>query len=358
VTTSVSNPLLSLQQTWPLPQNPRPVVILGAGGIVNDAHMPAYLQANIPVVGLYDVSPDRAKATASKWGIPNVYATLAQAAAAQGVVYDIAVPPEFILGLLQGLKPGSTVIMQKPMGRDIQEARLIRDICREKKLHACVNFQLRFSPNMLAIRDAIAKGLLGQVTDIDMSLNLYTPWGLWPFLEKLQRGEILVHSIHYLDAIRAIAGDPIGVYARTIKHPDAPKVPHGKSSIILNYGPSIRCNLSLNHCFPFGPHHTWCTFRVVGTKGAAFAKLGVNLNYPKGEPDELQIITQGQPWTTVPLMGNWFPEAFTGIFSHVQRFATGQDKTLITNFEDAYRTMALVEACFISDASGGTPLPD
>jgi predicted dehydrogenase len=353
-----SNPLLSLQQTWPLPKNPRPVVILGAGGIVNDAHMPAYKKAGIPVIGLYDVSPDRARATASKWQIPDVYPTLADAAKVPNAVFDVAVPPEFILELLQGLAPGSAVIVQKPMGRDLNEARKIRDLCRAKTLNMSVNFQLRFAPNMLAIRDAIAKGLLGTVTDIDMSLNLYTPWGLWPFLEKLKRGEILVHSIHYLDAIRAIAGDPLGVYARTLKHPDAPKVPHGKSSIILNYGENPRCNLSLNHCFPFGPDHTWCTFRVVGTKGAAFAKLGVNLNYPKGEPDQLQIITQGQRWTNVPLAGNWFPDAFTGIFSNFHRYLAGDDKTLLTHFEDAYRTMSLVEACFISDASGGTPLPE
>lgn len=355
---SQENPLLNLQQTWPTPTRPRPVVILGTGGIVNDAHMPAYRKLGIPVVGVYDVSPERAAATAAKWSIPSVFKSLDEAARVDGAVYDIAVPPEFIAGLLEGLRPGSTVVMQKPMGRDIQEARQIRTLCRDKKLNASVNFQLRFAPNMIALRDAIAKGLLGTVTDIEMSLNLFTPWGLWPFLEKLKRGEILVHSIHYLDAIRAFAGDPVGVYARTIKHPDAPKVPHGKSTIILNYGENPRCCLTLNHCFPFGPKHSWCTFRVVGTKGAAFLKLGVNLNYPVGEPDELEIITQGQPWTKVPLVGSWFPDGFVGLFSNIHRQATGEDTATLTNFEDAYRTMSVVEACFISDATGGIPLPD
>jgi len=38
-----------LMQAWPLPTNPRPVVILGAGSIVRDAHLTAYKQANIPI---------------------------------------------------------------------------------------------------------------------------------------------------------------------------------------------------------------------------------------------------------------------------------------------------------------------
>ena len=50
---------------------------------------------------------------------------------------------------------GAAVLMQKPMGRDLDDARRIRAICRERKLVAAVNFQLRFAPNMLALRDAL-----------------------------------------------------------------------------------------------------------------------------------------------------------------------------------------------------------
>ena len=40
----------SLVQSWPLPANPRPIVIFGAGSIVGDAHFPAYRKAGFPVV--------------------------------------------------------------------------------------------------------------------------------------------------------------------------------------------------------------------------------------------------------------------------------------------------------------------
>ena len=46
---------MQLKKSWPLPSFPKPIVIIGAGGIVNDAHMPAYLKANFDVLGLYDV---------------------------------------------------------------------------------------------------------------------------------------------------------------------------------------------------------------------------------------------------------------------------------------------------------------
>ncbi len=43
--------------------------------------------------------------------------------------------------------------------------------------------------------------------------------------------------------------------------------------------------------------------------------------------------------------------------SNLQRFAAGEDPELITSVEDAWHTMALVEACFTSSAALATPVP-
>ena len=79
-------------------------------------------------------------------------------------------------------------------------------------------------------------------------------------------------------------------------------------------------------------------------------KIGVLLNYPRGEPDELWI-NSGEGWTEVPLVGGTFPDAFMGIMSNLQRFATGEDESLRTSVDDAGHTMALAEACFCSNES-------
>jgi hypothetical protein len=43
--------------------------------------------------------------------------------------------------------------------------------------------------------------------------------------------------------------------------------------------------------------------------------------------------------------------------SNLQRFAAGEDEVLLTSVEDAWHTMALVEACFRSSAAPATPVP-
>jgi len=62
-------------------------------------------------------------------------------------------------------------------------------------------------------------------------------------------------------------------------------------------------------------------------------------------------------WKTVPLDGSWFPHAFIGTMASVMRRADGETTELPTSIEDAFQTMAVVEACYESTAHGGTPIP-
>lgn len=350
-----TTPVSELRQAWPRPSQPRPIVIIGAGGIVNDAHLPAYRLADFPVAGIFDIDRSRADALAAKWGL-KVFTSLAEAAVVAGAVFDLAIPPAAHLDVLSALPGGSAALVQKPMGRDLTEATHILKLARELKLTAAVNFQLRFAPMMLALADALERGLLGRLIDVEIHLNILTPWHLFPFLKGLPRIEIAVHSIHYFDFIRSLLGNPTGVSARTMGHP-ASDMAQTRTSAILDFGKDVRCTLSINHDHDFGRRFQDSTFRFEGEQGVAVAKMGILLNYPHGEPDELWIAQKGGDWTEVPLEGGWFPHAFIGVMSNLQRFAAGEDPTLITSVEDAWHTMALVEACFVSSAAPATPVP-
>lgn len=344
-----------LTQSWPLAQKPRPVVIFGAGSIVRDAHLTAYHLANIPVAGIYDPDTEKARQLCDEWGIPFI-ASEADALAQKDVCFDLATPPAIHAALLEKIPQGSPVLIQKPMGSNLADATRILSICCERELIAAVNFQLRFAPMMLALQDAIDSGYLGTLVDFDAWLALDTPWHLWQFLESLDRVEIAVHSIHYLDFVRAILGNPNGVHAKTVSHPRS-NVAQSRTAAILDYGDDVRCCLSINHDHFFGRKFQACEFRICGTDGAAYVKLGVNLDYPRGEPDELWIYPAGaNDWTQVDLSGSWFPEAFAGRMANLQRFANGEDTELISSVEDAWHTMALVESAFTSSATNATPI--
>lgn len=339
----------TLQQYWPAPAERRPIVIFGAGSITRDAHLPAYAAGGYEIAGIYD--PDQARA--ADLGHP-VLASVEEAARIPGAVFDLATPPAAHAGILRALPEGAQVLIQKPMGMDLTGATEILRVCRDRNLLAAVNFQLRFAPMMVALHDAIARGWLGEIVDVEMHGVMATPWRLWQFLDGLPRIEITMHSIHYLDSIRMLLGDPLGVHAKSIGHPSH-EVAQTRTTAILDYGDRIRCALSINHDWDFGRPHQACELRVAGTEGAAWLQLGVNLDYPRGEPDILRIRPRGGDWTDVALEGRWFPEAFTGRMHNLQR-ATAGEEPLIAGVEDAWKTMALVEAAYASSARPATPI--
>jgi predicted dehydrogenase len=344
-----------LRQSWPAPSHPKPIVTIGAGSIVVDAHFPAYRKAGFPIAGVYDIDAAKAKSVADKFGVSKLFSSLDEALATDAI-FDLATPPGAHRSVLERVPVGSGVLIQKPMGGDLSQATEILKVCRDRKLVAAVNFQLRFAPMMLAVRDALDRKLLGRLVDAEVHLAIDTPWGLFAFLKGLPRVEIAVHSIHYLDLIRSFLGDPRGVHAKTIGHP-ASDMAQTRTTAILDYGDEVRSAMSINHNHAFGRKHQAAEFRFDGTEGAAYAKLGLLLDYPRGEPDELWIRSKGESvWAEVPLRGSWFPDAFIGRMANLQRFCSGEDTHLIASIEDAWTTMALVEAAFESSAKPATPL--
>src|SRR5215470_6081252 len=209
-----------LRQAWPIPSNPRPIVVVGAGSIVRTAHLPAYQRLGLPIAGIFDIRSEAARDTARAFTLPCVFATLDEAAAHVGAAFDVAVPGDQIASVVSRLPQGAPVLIQKPMGEDLAAARRILATCRDRHLVAALNFQLRFSPNMLALADLVKSGRLGTLTDIEVRIVDRQPWEQWSFLEGAPRLEVLYHSIHYLDTIRAIAGEPRGVMCRAIAHPE------------------------------------------------------------------------------------------------------------------------------------------
>ncbi len=347
-----------------LPKRKLLIYSIGAGGIVSDAHLPAYELAGFSVAGIYDLDFDKASKVASQFQIAKVYKSqeeLVKAARQQDCVFDVAVPGDAVLKVLQKLPDESNVLIQKPMGNDLAQARAILDLCRKKKLNAGVNFQLRYAPYINEARKMIDKGLIGELCDITFDINVFTPWHLWDFLFKLPRVEILYHSIHYVDLIRTFFGNPQKVYAKTVKHPAMKELASVRTSMILDYGEMVRANILTNHAHNFGPDQQHSYVKFEGTEGAIKIKIGLLMNYPKGEPDRFEyvLIEEGKTpvWQSKTIEGTWFPHAFIGSMAQIMLSANGTIDQPDNSVEDCIYTMAAVEAAYESSATGGTAMP-
>jgi len=343
-------------QAWPRPEAPVPVGLVGAGGIARIAHLPAYARIGVKVAAVHDKDQAAARKLARDFGIPDVCATLEELSEREYAIYDVATPAEAQAEVLQGLPDGCAVLLQKPLGVDLAHAKRIAAIARRKGLVVALNFQLRFAPNVLALKSLLARGVLGRVHDIEVRENTWTPWSTWSFLAGIPRMEILYHSIHSLDLVRHLLGEPLGVHCLADRDPAFPDHADTRCEAILAYE-AARASVRTLHSRRLVGRHAMSQIQVSGTNGTAVLKAGVNLAYPHGEPDALWVQCGRAPGAEVPLRGNWFIEAFEGPMSNLQRHVSGEDAELVSPLEDALRTMAVVEACYRSATARPTPIP-
>jgi len=341
-----------------LPQQPVPIVIIGAGGIVGDAHLPAYKKAGFKVFGITNRTRARAEKLAAEWGIPHVYDTVDEAVAhaPANAVYDITIMPEQFVETLNKLPDGCGVLIQKPMGDYFWQSKEILEVCRRKKLAAAINCQLRFAPYVNAARHMIDQGMIGELYDMEVRVTLQTPWELFPFVMVHPRLEIQYHSIHYIDLVRSFLGDPISVMAKTLKHP-AKALSSSRTTILFDYGDTMHAVVNTNHDHSFGAHNQESFIKWEGTTGAIKARMGLLMDYPHGVPDKFEycIVQEGKApeWKEIKLEGSWFPDAFIGTMSSLMRYKSGESDVLPTSVEDVIKTMAVVESAYISSDNGG-----
>lgn len=340
------------------PSDPVPIVLVGAGGIARDAHLPAYRKAQFPVAALVDLDERRAGALAAEFDVPSTYADIDAAVAGHGrdVVYDVAVMPDAFGSILEALPDGAAVQLQKPLGYTYAQGCALVEIIRRKHLVAAVNTQLRFAPHVAEARRLIASGAIGELIDLEVLVRVETRWELFPSVFNLDRMEMPMHSVHYVDLVRSFVGDPTGVSAITTAHPDK-QLASTRSAYLLHYSDRpLRVTISTNHDHTFGPEHQEAAVLWHGTTGAIRAQLGLLLDYPRGGPDLLEVTT-GDSWQEVEVAGSWFPDAFIGSMGALQRYVTGEADALPTAATDALRTMAVLEAAHAAGQAGGHPLP-
>jgi len=326
---------------------------IGAGMIMAECHLAAYRKAGFDVRALASRTRSHAEEVARRWSIPLVHDTPNDLIADPEIeIIDIAFPPDQQPELIRqalAMPHVRAVLAQKPLALTLDEARRLRDEARNAGKILSVNQNMRYDQSMRVLKQILAQGLLGEPVFAQIDMHAIPHWQ--SFLEGYDRLTLANMSVHHLDVLRYLFGEPESVTSIARKDPRT-QFEHGDGLVAttLQYKGGLLAT-SLEDVWS-GPreegyeddqHIRW---RVEGTAGTARGTIG----WPTGTPSTLSFAsrhgTHGK-WVTPTWTSMWFPDAFIGVMEQLQHALRTQTPPALS-VQDNVRTMALVEAAYRS----------
>lgn len=327
--------------------------IIGCGGIVNYAHLPAYREAGFKVVACYDQNPEAAQRTATEHEIRRVAASVEEILNDPAIdIVDIAVTPWAQAAIAkEAIAAGKHVLCQKPLADSFASAVELVDISQAQGVHVAVNQQMRWDAGIAVSKQLIEQGAIGIPADVRIETSVRTPWHMWPWMANSPRLEIMYHSIHYQDSLRYLCGDPAAVSSLHSRWPGQPEVGETRTLTTFIYDDDRRVTIDVNH-------HNWsedayARFRFLGTEGIIEGTLGLLYDYPTGRVDTLRYASRQEPdrWHDAALTTWWIPDAFVGPMASLMT-AIQTDGEPVTSAKDNLGTLQTVFAAYRSAEEG------
>ena len=178
--------------------------ILGCGGIVKGAHLPAYNKHKLRVVGVYDIKSEATVGVKEKFGVEQVFGSVDELLAHPDIqVVDIGTHPAQRVELIQkSLAAGKHVLAQKPLALDVGAARECVQEAKRKGLKLAVNQNGRWAPAWRIATLLLQKGLVGDVVGVTHLYDFNFGWtvGQWP--DDIAHFAIYDYSVHWIDITR------------------------------------------------------------------------------------------------------------------------------------------------------------
>jgi predicted dehydrogenase len=326
---------------------------VGAGMIMAECHLAAYRRAGFPVVAIGSRTKAHAAAVAERWGIRKVHDTPSAVIADPSIeILDLAFPPDQQPALIRHALRQSHIkgiLAQKPLALTLAEAKAIRDEAAATGIVVSVNQNMRYDQAMRVLSQILARGELGQPVFAQIDMHAIPHWQT--FLAEYDRLTLSNMSVHHLDVLRFLFGEPVEIYTAARTDPRT-RFAHtdGITASTLTFESGLLA-VSLEDVWS-GPRQEgfesdiWIRWRVEGTDGVAQGTIG----WPTSTPSTLRYAstrTTAGKWRAPSWDTMWFPDAFAGVMEQLQyAVATGTPPAL--SVADNVKTMALVEAAYRS----------
>ncbi|MBH0110143.1 Gfo/Idh/MocA family oxidoreductase [Salinibacterium sp. NG22] len=192
--------------------------VLAPGGIATDWVAAMHANTDQRVVAVASRSADRAAEFARKHGIGRSYGSYDQLVADPEVdIIYVAAPNIFHRPLaLLAISAGKHVLIEKPLGIDAADARVIVDAARAAGVFAMEAMWTRFLPQTTIIAQLLAEGELGdlKVVTADFGANFGAPAGQPVFDPTMGGGSLRDIGIYPVWFSRFALGAPTAAFAR------------------------------------------------------------------------------------------------------------------------------------------------
>ncbi len=368
-------------------------------GFIGPVHIEALKRLGIQVTAICG-STKSARATAEKWGIPEVYGDYnykAMLASPNVDVVHITSPNKVhVAQSLAALAAGKHVICEKPLGTTSSEtARIVAAVKRKNSPVFAVNYMCRFFPALIQMRAMVQRGDFGRI--IHVQGHFFQDWLLhetdynWRVLAseggKLRAvGDI---GTHWIDAVGFVLGARAGsVFAHLETFHKTRLRPKGEvqtfakvdpksmipykvdtedfGSVLLKFGISkhgFADNVHANAAISQVAAGWKCSlnFGIYGTKGSVQWELQQPNEILVGRRDEPnQILQRGTPGFDIDVAGftdypGGHPEGFAdahkmhyrAVYEHI---AGGRkSRAFFATAADGHHEVKLCEAILKSD---------
>lgn len=356
---------LDLDHLPKLPRNKKPGIgCIGSGFIMADCHLVAYRKAGFNPVAIASQTYANAQRVAERHNIRKAYPTYQEMLEDKSVeVVDVAVPPDMQIDVIRDIVKHKNhirgILAQKPLGVDYKQAVEVVKLCKKAGITLAVNQNMRYDQSVRACKTLLSRGLLGEPVLATIDMRAIPHW--MPWQQRQGWVTLRIMSIHHLDTFRYWFGDPVRIFASIRKDPRTQrKFDHedGIAMYILEYENGFRA-MSCDDVWAVpdgiaarkgaaGSGDIGINYRIEGTQGLARGTIGWP-DYPAPTPSTLDFATTQAPnqWFQPRWPEVWFPDAFTGTMAQLL-CALEEDREPEIGGEDNLRTMALVEACYLS----------
>lgn len=171
---------------------------------------------------------------------------------------------------MAALRSGAHLYLEKPITQTVAEADEILSLAERSGLKVVVAHQMRLAPNILALKQALDRGFLGELLEIRSHGKQ----------DHRAGGEdLVVLGVHLFDLMRFFAGDPLWCAARILQagHEITPEDVHVATE---NIGPVAGDEVLAEFAFARGVHATFVSrarnrepagpwgLDLIGTKGS------------------------------------------------------------------------------------------